>query len=398
MSDRRLLFAAAFLRSVAMAMVGPLLGFHLAALRFDDATIGAVVSAGLAGAAAATAWVTFGGRALPRRTALLAVTALSVGGGIVAAIASGPWVVGAASFLGMLNGMGRDRGACLVVEHAMLPETGAAADRTRTFAWYSVLQDAGAAVGALCAALPALLRETAGMDTLPSLRASMGAYAALVTLGAVPYVLLSRGIAAAPLRPIGRLSAESRGVLTRICTLFAIDSVAGGFLTSAFLALFFRRQFGADESVVAALFFGKSVLNAASHFGAAWLARRIGLVNTMVFTHMPASVLLVTVTFAPNFAVAAALYLLREGLVEMDVPTRTSYVLAVVRPEERTFASGVTQMVRMGGWAVAPAIAGALAGSADSLAPALWTGAAMKIAYDLLLWAAFRNVRPPEET
>jgi len=137
-------------------------------------------------------------------------------------------------------------------------------------------------------------------------------------------------------------------------------------------------------------------MNAASHLGAAWLAKRIGLVNTMVFTHIPSSLLLVTVAFAPNFTVAALLFLLREGLVEMDVPTRQSYVLAVVAPAERTFASGVTNLVRLAAWSVAPAFAGALM-LGDSLYLPLVIGAAMKIAYDLLLWRAFRRVKPPEE-
>ena len=145
-----------------------------------------------------------------------------------------------------------------------------------------------------------------------------------------------------------------------------------------------------------ALFFGARVLNAASHWGAAWLARRFGLVNTMVFTHVPSSLLLVTVAFAPSFAVAAVLFLLREGLVEMDVPTRTSYVLAVVRPEERTLASGVTNLVRLGGWAVSPFLAGVLM-QGTSLAAPLVLGAGMKIAYDLLLYASFRGLPPPEE-
>jgi len=381
-----------------MGMIGPLLGFHLAGLKFDDATIGAIVSAGLAGAALATAVVTFPGRWTSRRTALLAVTAFCVAGGGVAAAASGPWIVGAASFVGMLNGMGRDRGASLVVEQAMLPETTTDAGRTKAFAWYSALQDAGGAVGSLCAGLPALLVPRAAMEEAPALRASMTAYVALVALAGIPYVFLSRAIADAPAGASRRVSPRTRSVLARICALFAIDSVAGGFLTSSFLALFFRRQFGADEETVALLFFGRNVLNAASHFAAAWIAARIGLVNTMVFTHVPSSVLLVTVTFAPNFAVAAALFLLREGLVEMDVPTRSSYVMAVVRPDERAAAAGATQLVRMAGWAVAPAIAGALAQSADSLAPALWIGASMKIVYDVLLWISFRRVRPPEET
>jgi MFS family permease len=148
--------------------------------------------------------------------------------------------------------------------------------------------------------------------------------------------------------------------------------------------------------VIAVLFLGARGMNAISHLGAAWLAKRIGLVNTMVFTHIPSSLLLVTVAFAPNFWVAAVLFLLREGLVEMDVPTRQSYVMAMVRPEERTFASGVTHLVRLGGWAVAPSFAGFLM-QFLTLSTPLFIGAGMKIAYDVMLYRAFRGLKPPEE-
>jgi len=148
---------------------------------------------------------------------------------------------------------------------------------------------------------------------------------------------------------------------------------------------------------IGVLFFGARVLNAFSHLGAAWLARRIGLVNTMVFTHIPSSLLLCTVPFAPSFGVAAVLFLIREGLVEMDVPTRQSYVMAVVRPEERTFASGVTNLVRTASWAVMPSLAGLFMQSL-TLATPLFVGAGMKITYDVLLWLSFRRIRPPEET
>ena len=167
-------------------------------------------------------------------------------------------------------------------------------------------------------------------------------------------------------------------------------SLAGGFLTSALLSYFFLQRFGVGPGVLGPLFFGARVLNAVSHLGAAWLAERIGLLNTMVFTHIPSSLLLATVAWAPSFPVAAALFLLREGLVEMDVPTRQSYVMAVVRPEERTLASGVTNLVRTGGWAVAPSLAGLLM-QGTSLAMPLLVGAGMKIAYDVVLYAAFRR-------
>ncbi len=182
----------------------------------------------------------------------------------------------------------------------------------------------------------------------------------------------------------------------RISALFGIDSLAGGFLTASLLSFFFYERFGASEAMIGLLFFGARVANAASHLGAAWLASRIGLIKTMVFTHIPSSLLLITVALAPNFPIAAALFLLREGLVEMDVPTRQLYVIAMVRPGERTFAAGITNLVRLGGWAVAPAFAGLLMQGSSLVAP-LFVGAGMKISYDVLLFLAFRHRHPPEE-
>jgi predicted MFS family arabinose efflux permease len=197
--------------------------------------------------------------------------------------------------------------------------------------------------------------------------------------------------------PRAPLSAESRRILMRISALFAVDGLAGGLLLTSLLSYFFFERFHASPATIGALFFAARLLNAVSHLGAAWLARRIGLVNTMVFTHVPSSLLLVTVAFAPSFPVAAVLFLLREGLVEMDVPTRQSYVMAVVRPEEATVASGITSLVRLASWAVGPTAAGMFMQTTSLMTP-LVVGAAMKIAYDVLLWRAFRSVRPPEET
>jgi predicted MFS family arabinose efflux permease len=192
------------------------------------------------------------------------------------------------------------------------------------------------------------------------------------------------------------LSPGSRRVLARISALFALDSLGGGFLTTALVSYFFFERFGAGEGVVALLFFGARVANVISHFAAARLARRFGLLSTMVFTHAPSSLLLVTVAFAPSFPVAAALFLLREGLVEMDVPTRQSYVMALVAPAERARASGVTNLVRMAAWPVSTLVGGLLMARASLVAP-LVIGAAMKLLYDVLLYRAFRRIRAPEE-
>jgi MFS family permease len=375
-------------------MIGILLGVYLAKRGLDAAAIGAVVTAGLLGAAAAALVVSLAGDRLGRRRCLIAIAVLGTAGGAAVAFASDLRVLAAAAFIGMVNGMGRDRGPSLVLDQSILPATAPDERRTAAFAWYNVLQDAGHALGALAAGAPALLRQGGGGDEIASLRAAILAYGGIVLLTSFLYAGLSRATESA--KPRVTVSPASRRILWKISSLFALDSLGGGFLTSTLLAFFFYARFGVGEGTIGPLFFGARMLNAVSHLGAAWLARRIGLVNTMVFTHIPSSLLLVTVGLAPTFPIAAILFLLREGLVEMDVPTRQSYVMAVVRPEERTFASGVTHLVRLGAWAVAPAFAGILMRGASLAAP-LVAGAGMKVAYDLLLFAAFRRLPPPEE-
>ena len=305
-------------------------------------------------------------------------------------------MIAAASFLGMLNGMGRDRGPSLIIDQVILPATAGDADRTRVFAVYNVVQDAGHALGGLGAGLPELLRRAAGVEPEASFRVALALYALLLGATAFLYMRLSPAVEAAGGPARAPLAPESRRRLTRIASLFAVDSLAGGFLTSALLAFFLYERFGVGEAAIGMLFFGARVANALSHLAAARLARRFGLVNTMVFTHIPGSLLLITVAFAPSFPVAAALFLLREGLVEMDVPTRQSYVMAIFPPPERTVASGVTHLVRISSWAVAPSLAGLMM-QGLSLGLPLVVGSVMKVGYDVALWTAFRRLKPPEE-
>jgi MFS family permease len=396
MTDRAVLYSTTFIRSLATGMIGVLVGIYLARLQFSPSEIGVAVSVGLAGAALAALVVTVAGDRLGRRRSLVFLSLLGAAGGVAAALASTPLAIGMAAFIGMLNGMGRDRGAASILEQAMIPATAADSERTRAFAWYNVLQDMGLALGGLLAGIPSLLRETASVEQVTSLRIGVAIYALLLLFSAFFYLWLSqRAEAPAASEPL-KISRQSRGVLWKISALFGLDSIAGGLLTTALISYFFFERFGASEFAIGVLFLLARTLNALSHLGAAWLARRIGLVNTMVFTHIPSSLLLVTVAFAPDFWTAALLFLIREGLVEMDVPTRQSYVMAVVKPEERTLASGVTHLVRMGGWAIAPAFAGMFM-QALALGVPLVIGAAMKIAYDVMLYFSFRGVRPPEE-
>jgi len=380
---------------VATGLVGVELGLYLTLRGLSAAQVGYVVSAGLAGAALAALVATLSADAHGRRRTLVEIALLGAGATFLVVLGSGPILLGLGAFIAMLNGMGRDRGASLIVEQAILPRTVTDRERTRAFASYNVVQDVGHACGALLAGLPQLL-GAAGLSRTGSHQSAFILYAVLLLLTAALHRRLSPAVEEGGRSGLRPVSPAGKRIVARISSLFALDSLGGGFLTTALLAFFFFERFGASEMAIAGLFFAARILNALSHFGAAWLAGRIGLVNTMVFTHMPSSLLLVTVAFAPTFPVAAALFILREGLVEMDVPTRQSYVLAVVRPEERTFASGVTNLVRMGMWAVAPAFGGFFMEHVSLMTP-LVVGAGMKIAYDALLWASFRSVKPPEE-
>jgi MFS family permease len=399
--NRSLLYAAALARSVGVGMSGVLVGLYAAELGLGAAGVGAVVSVGLLGVTLGTLGVALLAERLGRVRCLIALTVVSALGTAGFALANAPWILAPAAALGMVNGMGRDRGAAFSLEQAILPDTTDVHDRTKVFAWYNVVLDLGHALGALAGMLPALLRG-GGMDALASYRAGFLCVAGLSLVGALAYVgLKGAGAGASPAagsglppQPVGP---ESKRRIARLAGLFAMDSVGGGFLTGALLSYWFFRRFGVDETTLAPLFLLARIANSASHLAAAWLARRIGLLRTMVFTHVPSSLLLLTVPIAPSFLVAAALFLLRECLVEMDVPTRQSYVVAVVEPHERAAAAGATNLVRTAGWAVAPVFAGA---AMEGIA--LWfplaAGATLKIGYDFLLYRAFRRIKPPEES
>lgn len=394
--DRGLIIASAGLRATAVGIAGVLFALHLAALGFDAGAIGWAVSLGLAGGALGTLVVTAVADRWGRRATLATIAGLMAAGGLVLASATHPPILLLGALLGMVNGMGRDRGAGMTVEQAILPQTVAASERTLLFAWYNVASDAGHAVGALLGALPAFLRAQAGLPRLASYQWTWVGYSLLCVIVALLALRLSRAVELAAPPPRRALSPSSKTVVAKFAALSGLDSLGGGFLTTALLSYWFFRRFGVDEALLGPLFFTVRILNGCSHLGAAWLARRIGLVNTMVWTHLPSSLLLMTVPIAPTLPVAVVLFLLRESLVEMDVPTRQSYLVAVVRDEERTRAAGITTLTRNVAWAVAPAVAGTLMRTVSLSAP-LVLGPGLKVVYDVLLYRAFRHLKPPEE-
>jgi MFS family permease len=397
--DALLVYAAGFLRSATVSLVGVTLAIHLAEAGFSTTQIGLLIGVGLAGSSVATLIVSLRGDSWGRRRVLVGLALLSAIGYLALAVFSDASALVPLAFVGMLNGMGRDRGAASALDQAILPET--VPDSRRTWALaYNVTLDGGHALGALAATAPTILMRVTDLNSQRAHQLTFFVCAGAMLMCIVPYLALTPRIEVSTTGPLSLarppIDPRSKRVITRLALLFGLDSIGGGFLNSALIAYWFFLQYGTSEADLAILFFAARVLNALSHVGAAWLARRIGLLNTMVWTHLPSSLFLIAAPAAPTAAIASALFLAREALVEMDVPTRQSYVMAVVKPTERTFASGVTNVTRNVAWAVGPSFAGVVMQHV-ALAGPLVIGGALKIGYDLLLYRAFRHVRPPEE-
>ncbi len=395
--DLLLINTAAFVRSFTFGLIGVVLGIYLFRIGLSSLSIGMVIGAGLAGSALATIGVTTQADRVGRRRTLVVLSLLGAVGSLALAITPAAPVLLVLAFVGMLNGTGTDRSAAFSLEQAIVPGLVPDTSRTWSLAWYNVVLDTAGSLGALAGALPLLLQHWLKLPLLTSYKAVFLGCALLGVGTALLYPFSSAAVelSATKVSP-HRISPETKKVVIRLASLFSLDAFGGGFLTDALVAYWFFRRFGVAEERLAILFFTVHLLNAASHLGAAWLARRIGLVNTMVFTHLPSSLFLIAAAFAPSLKLAMLLFLCREALVEMDVPTRQSYVAAVVLPNERTFASGITNLARNVFWAVGSAVAGFFMQNIALAAP-LAIGGVAKIGYDVLLYRAFRKVKPPEE-
>jgi MFS family permease len=397
--DLIIINAAAFLRSFTFGLTGVVLGIYLFRVGLSSFNIGMVIAAGLAGSALATVGVMTKADRAGRRRTLVVLSLLGATGVLALALTPPVPLLLLMAFVGMLNGTGTDRSAAFSLEQAIIPGLVPDASRTWGLSWYHVVLDTAGSLGALAAALPLLLQRWLALPLLTSYRAVFLGCAFLGVVGAILYPFASAAVEAsksAADSPPHHISPATKTVVTKLAGLFSLDAFGGGFLTDALVAYWFFRRFGVAEESLGVLFFAVHLLNACSHLGAAWLARRIGLVNTMVFTHLPSSLFLVAAALAPSLKVAVLLFLCREALVEMDVPTRQSYVAAVVLPNERTFASGITNLARNIFWAVGSSAAGFFMQNVAFSAP-LVIGGGAKISYDLLLYRAFRKLRPPEE-
>jgi len=386
--------AARALRDFGDGFVAVLLPVYLTVLGLDAFQIGLVSTVALLGSALTTLAIGWHGARFDQRLLLIAAAGLMVLTGLAFAAADTAWTILLIAAVGTVNPSAGSVSIFVPIEHAALTRSVADGARTRMFARYGLVGALAAAVGAVAAATPDVLGRT-GIGQLVALKAMFLAYAALGVAGGVLYWRLAAQAPAAEARPAGGLG-PSRGIVVRLAALFSIDSFAGGFAVQSLVALWLFQRFDMSLAGAGLFFFWSGVLSAFSFPVAAWLSERIGLVNTMVWTHIPSSICLVLAALSPVLEVALGLLLLRSALSQMDVPARSSYVMAVVTPAERAAAASVTAVPRSLAAALSPALAGALYAAGFDALPFIICGV-LKIVYDVALLWMFRNVVPPEE-
>ncbi len=328
------------------------------------------------------------------------------GTGVIFGLVTSYPVLLVAAFFGTLGTSASETAPFLPIDQAIIAQITLPERRTALFARYNLIASGSSAGGALVAGLPGLLTQT-GLPQASGIRLLFGVYAALALIVAGLSLRLSSPVEAPSHAPVQAASmwqrlvpklSRSRGIVWRLTALFSVDALAGGLVVQSLVALFFHLRFGVSLTTLSVLFFGANLLSALSFLAAVPLARRFGLLNTMVFTHLPSNILLALVAFAPTFPLAAALLLVRQALSQMDVPTRQAYTMALVDPQERTAAASVTSLARSVGSASSPVFSGLLLqGSLLVLGLPFILAGALKAGYDLTLWAVFRRVHLPEE-
>lgn len=411
--DGRLLLAAKMVRMFAYGFLSVILAIYLKLIGFDDFLIGLILTTTLLNSVIFTLVASFYADKVGRRKFLLLYAALMSVSGFIFTISENYFALIIAAFIGTINITGAESGAFLTIEQAILPQTlKNVRKRNTVFAIYNMAGTLAMAAGVLLSGLPSVLQQHLQyfdivLNQIGSIKLLFALYSVLgiVLLGI--YLLLSQKIEvrdnlekqkdeSTQLTKISSLTPKSRSIVMRLSGLFAIDSFAGGFMIQSIVSFWFFTRFGADLTTLSYIFSVSGVITAFSFMAAAKIADRIGLINTMVFTHIPANILIIAVAFAPTLPIAVALYLLRMALSQMDVPTRQSYIVAVVREDERTTSAGITNISRNVTQAISPSLIGVLINSLSLAAPFV-IGGALKVVYDVALYLNFRNVKPPEE-
>ena len=399
--DGRLLFATRAVRLFAYGFLSVILVLYLEQAGLTTSRIGLLLTLTLAGDTLISLYLTTTADRMGRRRTLILGSGLMLFAGLLFAVTDSFALLLIAATIGVISPSGGEIGPFLSIEQAGLSQIIPGELRTRVFAWYNLIGSFATAFGALAGGGLTQVLQGAGMTPLESYRAVVIGYAAMGTLLCLLFTRLSPA-AEVSLPPAPGLSGRfglgrSRGVVLRLSGLFALDAFAGGFVMQSILAYWFHVRFGVEPALLGAIFFGANLLAGLSALSAARLADRFGLINPMVFTHIPSNILLILVPLMPSLPLAIGLLLLRFSISQMDVPTRQSYTMAVVSPEERSAAAGITGVARTVGASLSPVVTGPLLASPALLSLPLMLAGVLKIVYDLLLYRSFRAHRPPEE-
>ncbi len=402
--DGWLLFATRFVRLFGYGLISVVLALYLEELGLSSANIGMLLSLTLVGDIVVSLVITTRADRVGRRRMLILGAALVTFGGLLFAASDSFVVLLLAATIAVISPSGGEVGPFLPIEQAALAQIVPAAQRMDVFAWYNLVGSVATAFGALAGGLLVEGAQLLGFAGASSYTPVLVCYAAIGGVLAALFLALSPSVEparaasesrATPLPSLFGLH-RSRPVVIRLSSLFALDAFGGGFIMQSILAYWLHKRFGIDPAALGAVFLGANLLAGVSALGAGWLARRIGLLNTMVFTHLPSNVLLILVPLMPTAELAVAVLLLRFSISQMDVPTRQAYTMAVVAPDERAAASGITTVARSVGSAISPALATRLLAYPALMSMPFFLAGGIKIVYDLILWRAFASVSSEE--
>lgn len=401
--DVGLLFSTRIVRLFAYGFLSVVLVLYLTEMGLPPGRIGLLLTLTLIGDAAISLWLTTRADRVGRRRMLVVGACLMLAAGMAFTLTNEPILLIVAAIVGVISPSGNEIGPFLPIEQASLSQLVTDKQRTRVFAWYNLVGSFATATGALCAGSLAQALQESGWPVLGAYRAVIIGYALMGGLLMVLFLLLSPAVevrepasTAQPERRVLGLH-KSRAVVLRLSALFALDAFAGGFIVQSMMAYWFNLRFEANVQTIGSIFFAANLLAGVSALLAAPLAARFGLINTMVFTHIPSNVLLMLVPLMPTLSMAVSVLWLRFSISQMDVPTRQSYTMAVVTPDERSAASGVTSIARSLGASISPALSGLLLAGTLTFSAPFFIAGGLKIVYDLLLYRSFKSIKPPEE-
>lgn len=400
--DGKLLLSARIVRTFSYGFLSMILAIYLSLIGFDEILIGFILSATLVNSIIFNLFSSFFADRIGRKKVLIIYASLmGISGGIFFATEN-YFALIIAAFIGTINVTGSETGAFLSLEQAILPQTVKDNKKRNTiFGIYNMIGTFAMAGGILLASLPQIMQDAFGYSAIDSFKPLFMVYLLAGVVVAIIYFFFSKNIEVK--KPLdsksfsSNLSPKSKKIILKMSSLFALDSFAGGFVIQSIVAFWFFTKFGVDLTTLSIIFSVAGVLTAISFFFAAKIADKIGLINTMVFTHIPSNVLLILVAIAPTFHIALALYLARMSLSQMDVPTRQAYIVAIVEENERTAAAGITNTSRNIAQSISPSITGAIIHSLWFSAPFV-IGGFLKIIYDVGVYASFRKIKPSHES